>query len=321
MSLDAAAPLADSPFAMVQRIDIVPPTQERFGNPTPLGLLGLAIACGALLPIAFGWVAPAHFTAALKTAAVFSLLFGGGCQLVAGLMLFGNKNVYGGTVFTAFSFNWAVTAWSLWSVANGQTPDHTTALATEVVLLVIFLFLTYGFGFFAKLLFLFLLDVDLLFVFRIIRSATHTRAMDMPIALATLALLGISLWIALGSLLNPLAGKVLFPIGAPLFAAPKKESFDWSVRRAIFDVLYAHWQKSAFREMSLEALSNATKDKLGSRDLAPDLYYLSEFGYVKLTAPDGDPHGVLSARLTAQGIDIHEQWVLHKYAPAGPLAH
>jgi succinate-acetate transporter protein len=84
---------------MVQRIDIVPPSQERFGNPTPLGLLGLAIACGALIPIAFGMVEPKNIVAALKTAAVFSLLFGGGCQLLAGLMLFANKNVYGGTVF------------------------------------------------------------------------------------------------------------------------------------------------------------------------------------------------------------------------------
>lgn len=306
---------------MVQRIDLVPPSQERFGNPTPLGLLGLAIACGALIPIAFGIVEPKNMVAALKTAAVFSLLFGGGCQLLAGLMLFGNKNVYGGTVFTAFSFNWAVTAWSLWSIANGQTPDHTTALATEVVLLVIFVCLTYGFGFFAKLLFFFLLDVDLLFVFRIIRSATHTRAMDIPIALATVALLGISLWIALGSLLNPLAGKQIFAIGGPIFASPKKESFDWTLRRSLFDALYVHWAKNAFREMSLAELTSAVTAKTGARDLAPDLFYLSEFGYVKITTSSADPHRIDSARLTAQGVDIHEQWVLHKYVPAGPLAH
>lgn len=303
---------------MVQRIDIVPPSQERFGNPTPLGLLGLAIACGSLVPIAFGLVDPKHFLAALKTAAVFSLFFGGGCQLLAGLMLFGNKNVYGGTVFTAFSFNWVITAWSLWSVANGQVPDHTTALATEVVLLVIFVFLTYGFGFFAKLLFLFLLDIDLLFVFRIIRSATGTKAMEMPIALCTVALLIISLWIALGSLLNPLAGKVLFPIGGPLFSAPKKDSFDWTLRRAMFDALYTHWQKHAFREIPLAELQTAVTAKAPNRDLNPDLFYLSEFGYVKLTTLGEDPHRIVSARLTAQGLDLHEQWVLGKYALAAP---
>lgn len=307
---------------MVQRIEIVPPSQERFGNPTPLGLLGLAIACGSLLPIAFGLVEPKNIVAALKTAAVFSMFFGGGCQLLAGLMLFGNKNVYGGTVFTAFSFNWVITAWSLWSIAHGQMPDHTTALATEVVLLVIFVFLTYGFGFFARLLFFFLLDIDFLFVFRIIRSATGTKAMEMPIALATVALLGISLWIALGSLLNPLAGKQIFAIGGPMFAAPKKESFDWTLRRAIFDALYTHWSTQAFREMPFEELSGLVTAKVGSkRDLAPDLFYLSEFGYVKLTASEDDPHRVESVRLSAQGVDIHEQWVLHKYVPAGPLAH
>lgn len=306
---------------MVQRLDIVPPSQERYGNPTPLGLLGLAIACGALLPIAFGLVEPKNIVAALKTASVFSLLFGGGCQLLAGLMLFGNKNVYGGTVFTAFSFNWAITAWSLWSVANGQVPDHTTGLATEVVLLVIFLVLTYGFGFFAKLLFFFLLDVDLLFVFRIVRSATGTHAMDLPIALATVALLVISLWLAFGSLLNPLAGKVLFPVGGPLFAAPTKESFDWTLRRAVFGALYTHWQTAAFREMPLAELQNKIASATGGRDLAPELFYLSEFGYVKITTAAADAHRVESVRLTAQGVDIHEQWVLHKYALAAPVSH
>jgi hypothetical protein len=212
-------------------------------------------------------------------------------------------------------------------VANGQIPDHLTGLATEVVLLVIFVALTYGFGFFAKLLFVFLLDVDLLFAFRIVRSATHTHAMDLPIALATVGLLVISLWIALGSLLNPLAGKQLFALGGPMFASPKQDSFDWTLRRAIFDALYAQWAKSAFHEMSATELARAVAANASAsggaaaRDLDPDLFYLSEFGYVKLTVSPADPHRVESARLTAQGIDLHEQWVLHKYALAGPLAH
>ncbi|MBK6694602.1 MAG: hypothetical protein IPG50_20685, partial [Myxococcales bacterium] len=79
---------------MVQRIDIVPPTQGVLATRLRSVCSASRSLAEALLPIAFaGWVAPAHFTAALKTAAVFSLLFGGGCQLVAGLMLFGNKNV------------------------------------------------------------------------------------------------------------------------------------------------------------------------------------------------------------------------------------
>jgi succinate-acetate transporter protein len=306
---------------MVQRIDVVPPSQERFGNPTPLGLLGLAIACGALLPIAFGLVEPKNLIAAFKTASVFSWLFGGGCQLLAGLMLFGNKNVYGGTVFTAFSFNWAVTGWTFWSVANGQVPDHTTGLATEIVLFVIFVVLTYGFGFFSKLLFVFLLDIDFLFVFRVVRSVTGTHAMDLPIALATLVLMLVSLWIAFGSLLNPLAGKVLFAIGGPIFSAPQKDSFDWTLRRAIFDTLYAHWTRDAFREMPVAQLEAAVAAKAPGRPLTPDLFYLAEFGYVKLTPSAVDSTRAESVRLTAQGIDLHEQWVLHKYQLVGPLAH
>jgi succinate-acetate transporter protein len=86
-----------------------PPTQSTpsaapvFAEPTPLGLLGLAIGCAALVPVAFGWsVTPA----ALHTAAWFCLLFGGGGQMLAGLMSFANKNLLGGTLFTTFAFNW-----------------------------------------------------------------------------------------------------------------------------------------------------------------------------------------------------------------------
>ena len=48
--------------------------------------------------------------------------------------------------------------------------------AIALVLLIIFSALTWGFGHLAKMLFVFLLDIDLLFVFRIVRSVTHTKA-------------------------------------------------------------------------------------------------------------------------------------------------
>ena len=71
-------------MTMLERYELLGPSNERFGNPAPLGLLGLAIACGALVPIALGTsVTPS----ALASAAVYALLFGGGCQLLAGLMI------------------------------------------------------------------------------------------------------------------------------------------------------------------------------------------------------------------------------------------
>src|SRR5580698_6621740 len=122
---------------------------EVFAEPTSLGLIGLAIGCGALTPIAFGH---ALTPAGLKTAAMFCLLFGGGCQLVAGLMNYANRNLFGGTILTAFSFNWIMNWWALTQVASGTFPDHDVLLATDAVSLLLFLVITYGFGFFSSLL-------------------------------------------------------------------------------------------------------------------------------------------------------------------------
>ncbi len=291
------------------RLDLGQP-REIFGNPVPLGLLGLAVGCVALVPSAFGYgLTPTG----LRMAAVFALLFGAGCQLLAGLMSLANKNVLSGTVFTAFAFLWIINAWSYYLLSKGVAPDHTVALATEIVLLVIFLALTYAFGFLNRLLFLFLLDVDLLFALRIVKTLTANQSLNVPIGVLTIVLAAIALWLAFGALINPVVGKEVFPLGGPLFKPPQTESFDWGIRRSIFDVLYTHWRKHAFEELSYDDLNAAIRDSSGERALLPDLHYLQEFGYLKLT-PDGEGQGVQSVRLNAAGIDLYEQLVLRKYS-------
>jgi succinate-acetate transporter protein len=185
-----------------------------FAEPTPLGLIGLAMGCAALLPIAFG--APLS-ASGLKTAAVFCLLFGGGGQLLAGILNLANKNLLGGTVFSAFAFNWILNAWALWSMSQGMIPDHQVILATEAASLVLFVPLTYAFGFHSRLLFAFLLDIDLLYVAKLLRGYGHVAGMEKPIALLTLGLGAIALYIALAMLVNPVTGKKTFPVPGPLF--------------------------------------------------------------------------------------------------------
>ncbi|MCX5784880.1 MAG: hypothetical protein NTX59_04260 [Elusimicrobia bacterium] len=188
-----------------------------FGEPTPLGLIGLAIGCAALTPIAFGCsLTPAGF----KTAAVWALLFGTGCQMLAGLMSLTNKNVLGGTLFTAFSFMWAINAWTLNSIANGFIPDAGILLAIDITLLLIFAVLTYGFGFFSSLLFAFLLDIDLLFLAKVVKhfaGPAPAAALSFLIGCLTVLMGLIALWLAFAMLINPIAGRVIFPAGRPLF--------------------------------------------------------------------------------------------------------
>ncbi|MFO0554101.1 MAG: GPR1/FUN34/YaaH family transporter [Polyangiaceae bacterium] len=298
---------------MVQRYELFGPSVERFGNPAPLGLLGLAIASVALVPIAFGVSLTAS---ALGTAAMYALLFGAACQFLSGMMLFANKSSFGGTVFTCFSFNWAMNAWVFHGLSQGKLPDHAVGLAVEVVLLVIFAALTWGFGYFGKALFLFLVDIDLLFVFRIVRSVTHTKAMELPIAFSTVVLALLGLWLAFGALLNPVVGRAVFPVGAPIFHAPKKDSFDWTLRRTIFTVLYAEWKSQAFRPMALAELKRRLGVEGVEEDPVPNLHYLAELGFAVLTTNEaGD---IVNVRLHAKGVDIHEQLVLGKYAPTQP---
>ena len=184
-----------------------------FAEPTPLGLIGLAIGCAALAPIALGLTLT---PAALKTAAMLCLLFGGGCQFLAGVMSLANKNLYGGTLFTAFAFNWVMNWWMLTSIAGGVMPDHAVLLSADICFLLIFAAMTYGFGFFSGLLFLFLLVIDLMYLLKIIAGFTGT-ALGLPIAALTILLGLLALWIAFALLLNPVAGRRLFWFPGPVF--------------------------------------------------------------------------------------------------------
>ncbi len=281
--------------------------REPFAEPTPLGLIGLALGCAALTPIAFGFrLTPAG----LKTAAVMCLLFGAGCQLLAGLIGFANRNLYGATLFTAFAFNWTLNWWALDALAKGFVPDAVIVHAVEIASLVIFVVITYGFGFYSGLLFAFLLDIDLLYACKVANAAFATRAFDLPIAVFTVGLGALSLWIAFALLVNPTAGRVVFPIAGPVFRAQPKPGFDSSLRRAIFAELYRHWRASGFRPLPVAELESAVAAQAGGRALGPEIEYLVELGgLVAVPAGGSAPAAV---RLSATGIDFFEQVQLRK---------
>lgn len=190
------------------------PQATPLADPTPIGLICLAVGCAALVPIAFG----ASLTAAgFRTAALFCLLFGAGGQLIAGLGNLLNHNLYGGTLFTSFAFNWVINWWVLDAASRGQVPDPGVVLAVDICFLVIFLIFTYGFGFFSSLLMVFLIDIDVLYLARI---ATHFGG-GTPFAIViggcTILLGVLSLWIAFALLINPVAGRTVFAFPGPVF--------------------------------------------------------------------------------------------------------
>jgi len=188
--------------------------QPRIADPTPIGLICLAIGCAALVPIAFGAsLSPAGF----RTAAVFCLLFGAGGQLVAGLGSLLNHNLYGGTLFTSFAFNWVINWWVLDGASRGQAPDPGIVVAVDICFLVVFLAFTYGFGFFSWLLMAFLIDIDLIYAARILRHFGGAEWLAAVIGVCTVGLAVLSLWIAFALLLNPVAGRAVFAFPGPAF--------------------------------------------------------------------------------------------------------
>jgi succinate-acetate transporter protein len=201
------------------RVDRGLPTLRpaRFADPTPLGLIGLAMGCAALLPIAFGANVG---VSGLVTAAVLCALFGGGCQLISGLLNLANGNLLGGTLFSAFAFNWALNAWVLWSLGHGVAPDGSALLATEAASLLLFIPITYAFGHHSSLLFVFMLDIDAIYALKLVAGYGHVGGTQIPIAVSTLLLGVIATWLALALLVNPTTGRRVFPMPGPLFRAP-----------------------------------------------------------------------------------------------------
>ncbi len=279
---------------MVQLAPVSLHGKETVADPTPMGLLGLAIGCAALTPIAFG---KSLTPAGLETAAVFCLLFGAGCQLFAGLLNLVNKNLYGGTLFLTFAFNWVVNAWALHSLAKGFVPDPTVIFATEVAFLVVFVLISWGFGHFSSLLFVFLLDIDLLYAFKVAGHLLDTRSFAIPIALLTVGLAVIALWIAFALLLNPVTGRRIFTLGTPLFRSSAKPQVDLSVRTALVATLYGHWRDTGSTLGLTDLL--ARLGALGEPRLRTELDYLAAQSVVEMA------EGTL--RLSPAGIDLWEK--------------
>jgi len=191
-----------------------PIQSSAIADPTAIGLICLAVGCAALVPIAFGRsLTPAGF----RTAAIFCLLFGAGGQLVAGLGSLLNHNLYGGTLFTSFAFNWVINWWVLDGLSRGQVPDPAVVFAVDVCFLLVFLVFTYGFGFFSSLLMAFLVDIDLLYATRVARHLGGGEWLGPVIGACTVALGIISLWIAFALLINPTAGRAVFAFPGPVF--------------------------------------------------------------------------------------------------------
>ncbi len=282
---------------MVQLAKVPSHGREVLADPTPMGLLGLAVGCAALTPIAFG---RSLTPAGLETAAVFCLLFGAGCQAFAGLLNLVNRNLYGGTLFLTFAFNWVVNWWVLHSLAKGFVPDAGVVFATEAAFLVVFVLITWGFGHFSALLFVFLHDIDLIYAAKVAGHLLGTKAFTVPIALFTVGLGVLSLWVAFALLLNPVTGRRVFPLGGPLFRPKPGAPGALAARTALLGLLYARWTEEGGGALAEDELARRLPLVPGKR-LEAEAAYLAAQGLVA--------RGEAGLALTPAGIDRWETYL------------
>ena len=190
--------------------------QEVVANPSPLGLLGLAmvtlVACTQKLGITDG-------TAYIIPWAIF---LGATAQFVAGIFDFKHNNTFGATAFCGYGFFWFGVAMT-WMIGNGMfgmRPDAVIDIhQLDFAFLGYFIFtmyMTVGAMGANKVLFIIFFLIDLLFLG--LFMSTLGWGGEAWHVLAAYAELGIAIFSFYGSaatVLNTHYGYTVLPIGAP----------------------------------------------------------------------------------------------------------
>lgn len=207
---------ANANASSVSEVRITGHVQELVANPSPLGLLGLAIitlvASSQKLGITDG-------TALIIPWAIF---LGAAAQFVAGLLDYKHNNTFGATAFCGYGFFWFGVAMT-WMINNGMFGIKTDAVIDIHQLGFAFLgyfiftaFMTVGAMGANKVLFIIFSLIDLLFLGLFMSTlglggeAWHTLAAFSELGIAIMSFYG-----SAATVLNSHYGITVLPVGAP----------------------------------------------------------------------------------------------------------
>lgn len=292
-------------------------TTELFGNPTPIGLIGLAIGCMVLAPIEFGWTSGAD-----PQAWRWMLLTAGVLQIYAGVVDLINKNVLGATTFTVYGVLWVCNSW----VTSAAMPaDPITKGFIYLVFLALSMFLLIGFLYVSRNLAIVLVEFVLIFVANLFALFNHDLHKPMALVIGILLVLVAiqCMWAAAGGVINNIVGRNLFPQGpAPLSKATGKEQMTddfasvkrhQTIREQIVHVLYQFWEKHGFEFTETTLVMDALK--CGKEELVADFQYLYYKGYVARDEESyqKNPDAPKRVHLTAQGLDYYTEAQMNKF--------
>jgi hypothetical protein len=195
------------------------PIKQPFANPAGLGLMGLGTACLALGPVQAGWVSGEGVPFVIG----WALFLGGVAQVIACILEFANKNIFGGTAFGTFGVLWLALG-VVWIVETWGG----LALAPEVLgwvsiaYLIFALYMTVGSAATNTALFVIFLLIDVLFLTLILHTFAGVSAMAPGIVNVILGF--VALYGSAGTVLNDWFGRTMLPLGPAL--AKREEAIE-----------------------------------------------------------------------------------------------
>ncbi|MGI5880333.1 MAG: acetate uptake transporter [Syntrophomonadaceae bacterium] len=200
-------------------IKITGHVQELVANPSPLGLLGLAIvtlvASSAKLGITEGtaYIIP------------WALFLGASAQFLAGILDYKHNNTFGATAFCGYGFFWFAMAFS-WMISaglwgNGVAYDARQMGFAFLGYFIFTVYMTIGAMGANKVLFIIFFLIDLLFLGLFmstigwVSSASTIHAFHMLAAYAEFGIAMFSFYGSAATVLNTHYGITVLPVGAP----------------------------------------------------------------------------------------------------------
>jgi len=198
-------------------------------DPAPLGLAAFALTTFLLSAVNAGWA---------KSSTGFdwwgyAIAYGGLCQLLAGMWEFRNRNVFGATAFSTYGGFWIGAGLWLHFIAPTALPANAIALNRDLgwILLAFAIFNTYMLVISTQLnmaVFLVFLTLEITEILLFIGNFTTKTAALPPFAAHNTGLIMaggivgvitavVAWYTSMAGVMNGHKGRVIFPVGKPLF--------------------------------------------------------------------------------------------------------
>jgi uncharacterized protein len=208
-------------------VPAAPPTG--IADPAPLGLAAFALTTFLLSAVNAGW---AKYSTGFDWWG-FAIAYGGLCQLLAGMWEFRNRNVFGATAFSTYGGFWIGVGLWLHFIAGPVAATAGVAVDRDLgwILLAFAIFNTYMlicstqvntavFGVF--------LTLEITEILLFIGNLTVTKAALPPFAVGDTGLIQaggyvgvltalVAWYTSMAGVMNGHKGRVVFPVGGPLF--------------------------------------------------------------------------------------------------------